>query len=116
MVVGRVNPAYFGCSKIEDLPSDILTANSGNTDFVSFSGHHQLKSGEWLVKLFSHQKMTDVILNKIFLDRSWIHVKVWKSYPYLLSNQTFPPIELDENFFYVNSFEPLISVRYLPLL
>ncbi|CAB5377150.1 unnamed protein product [Rhizophagus irregularis] len=109
LVTGHVNPAYFGRSKIEDIPEQIVTTNSGKCEFLSFAGKLRLPNGETINKLFSHQELSDEMLDRLYISRSWTFRKVWKSYPKLLPNQTFPPLEPDENFFYINSFEPFIS-------
>ncbi|CAG8509062.1 3443_t:CDS:2 [Racocetra fulgida] len=36
-VTGRLNPAYFNRTKVEDFPNQILTTNSGKTEFLSLS-------------------------------------------------------------------------------
>ena len=51
-------------------------------------------------------------LDELFEQWSWVYRKVWKAYPRLLPNQTYPPVEIEDGFYYVNSFEPLISVTY----
>ncbi|CAG8570761.1 15583_t:CDS:2, partial [Acaulospora colombiana] len=109
LIAGRVNPAYFGCEKIEEVPQQIVTTNSGKTEFLSFATKLVLENGETLHKIFSHQEMSDEVLDRIFTERSWIYKKVWKSYPRLIPNQSFPRVEVDDNFFYVNSYEPFIS-------
>ncbi|GES94549.1 prenylcysteine lyase [Rhizophagus clarus] len=109
LVTGHVNPAYFGRSKIEDVPEQIVTTNSGKCEFLSFASKLRLPNGETINKLFSHHELSDEMLDRLYISRSWTFRKVWKSYPKLLTNQTFPPLEPDENFFYINSFEPFIS-------
>ncbi|CAG8542970.1 22747_t:CDS:2 [Cetraspora pellucida] len=109
-ITGRLNPSYFNCTGVEICPNQILTTNSGKTEFLSLASKVVLENGETLNKIFSHEKMSDEVLDRIFSERSWTFRKVWKSYPRLIPNQTFPPIEPDTNFFYVNSYEPFISV------
>ncbi|RIA97442.1 Prenylcysteine lyase-domain-containing protein [Glomus cerebriforme] len=109
LITGYVNPAYFGRAKIDDVPEQIVTTNSEKCEFLSFAGKLQLPNGETISKLFSHQELSDEMLDRLYTSRSWTFRKVWKSYPKLLPNQTFPPLEPDENFFYINSFEPYIS-------
>src|SRR4051794_25951224 len=110
LVTGHVNPTYFGRTNIDDVPDQIVTTNSGKCEFLSFTGKFRLPNGETVNKLFSHQELSDEMLDRLYTNRSWTFRKTWKSYPKLLPNQTFPPLEPDENFFYINSFEPYISV------
>ncbi|CAJ0831263.1 14971_t:CDS:2, partial [Entrophospora sp. SA101] len=93
----------------DDLPLQILTTNGPKVDFLVLGTRKRLDNGETINKFFTRNHLSDEVLNKIYLNKSWIYRKVWKSYPKLLPNQTFPPLEIDENFFYVNSFEPFIS-------
>ncbi|RHZ82779.1 hypothetical protein Glove_103g276 [Diversispora epigaea] len=109
LIAGRLNPEYFGRNSSDEVPQAILTTNSGKTDFLSLAARVKLENGEILYKIFSQHSMSDELLDRIFTDRSSIYRKVWNSYPRLLPNQEFPRVELDDNFFYVNSYEPLIS-------
>ncbi|CAG8630998.1 12395_t:CDS:2 [Funneliformis mosseae] len=109
LVVGFINPAYFGRTKIEEVPNQIVTTNSGKCEFLSFGGKLQLPNGETVVKLFSHQELSDEMLDRLYTNRSWTFRKVWNSYPKLLPNQTFPQLEPVDGFFYINSYEPFIS-------
>ncbi|CAG8547559.1 4454_t:CDS:2 [Diversispora eburnea] len=109
LVAGRLNPKYFGRNSPDEVPQAILTTNSGKTDFLSLAARTKLENGETLYKIFSTHSMSDELLDRIFTDRSSIYCKVWNSYPRLIPNQEFPRVELDDNFFYVNSYEPLIS-------
>ncbi|CAJ0834159.1 1680_t:CDS:2 [Entrophospora sp. SA101] len=87
----------------DDLPLQILTTNGPKVDFLVLGTRKRLDNGETINKFFTRNHLSDEVLNKIYLNKSWIYRKVWKSYPKLLPNQTFPPLEIDENFFYVNS-------------
>ncbi|CAH1767296.1 13794_t:CDS:2, partial [Entrophospora sp. SA101] len=86
----------------DDLPLQILTTNGPKVDFLVLGTRKRLDNGETINKFFTRNHLSDEVLNKIYLNKSWIYRKVWKSYPKLLPNQTFPPLEIDENFFYVN--------------
>ncbi|CAI2183377.1 9495_t:CDS:2 [Funneliformis geosporum] len=109
LVVGLINPAYFGRTKIEEVPNQIVTTNSGKCEFLSLGGKFQLPNGETVNKFFSHQELSDEMLDRLYTNRSWTFRKAWKSYPKLLPNQTFPQLEPVDGFFYINSFEPYIS-------
>ncbi|CAG8460034.1 15371_t:CDS:2 [Acaulospora colombiana] len=116
LIAGRVNPAYFGYEKIEEVPQQIVTTNSGKTEFLSFTTELVLENGETLHKIFSHQEMNDKVLDRIFTERSWIFKKVWKSYPRLIPNQPFPRVEVDDNFFYTMETECVSGGNIVKLL
>nr|CAG8496430.1 10102_t:CDS:10 [Entrophospora candida] len=109
LVAGNLNPNYFGKTSFDDLPLQIVTTNSPKVEFLSLTTERILSNGETVNKIFTLDYLSDEILSRIYLNTSWNYRQVWKSYPKLLPNQTFPPIEIDDNFFYINSFEPFIS-------
>jgi prenylcysteine oxidase/farnesylcysteine lyase len=51
--------------------------NGGNEpDFNSLSYHGLIREGEWAVKIFSKQRMSDEWLNKVFSGKvGWVHRK-----------------------------------------
>jgi len=65
---------------------------------------------QWVVKIFSMDRMDDEWLGNMFDDQvHWILRKEWDSYPVLPPRTDFPPVKLDDGFYYINAFEPLIS-------
>ena len=79
-------------------------------EFNSLSYHGLIREGEWAVKIFSKQRMSDEWLNKVFSGKvGWVHRKEWDAYPKLPPTTSFPPVKLDDGFYYVNAFEPFIS-------
>ncbi|KAL1664030.1 Prenylcysteine lyase-domain-containing protein [Schizophyllum commune] len=111
----RPNPAYFN-AKVEEVPSMILTTydgarnNGAVPEFNSLSYHGAIREGEWVVKIFSQQEISDEWLSETFLGQvGWVYRRQWDAYPKLLPNSPMPPVKLDTNFYYVNAFEPFIS-------
>ncbi|CAG8586743.1 638_t:CDS:2 [Paraglomus occultum] len=107
-VIGRLNWKYFKHSSYESLPEYILTTKT-STKFNSIGTSHILPDGNAIIKIFSEKELMDGDLDELFERWSWVYRKVWKAYPQLLPNQTYPPVEIEDGFYYVNSFEPLIS-------
>ncbi|KAG5646044.1 hypothetical protein DXG03_004467 [Asterophora parasitica] len=110
------DPAYFGLSPGSVLPNMTLTTYEGvrkgrkEPEFSSLSYHGLIRDGEWAVKIFSRERLSDEWLNKVFLDQvGWVYRKEWDAYPKLIPTSTFPPVRLDRAFYYVNAFEPFIS-------
>jgi len=64
---------------------------------------------EWAVKIFSKDHMSDEWLKTVFGQVGWVYRKEWDAYPKLPPTASFPPVKLDQGFYYVNSFEPFIS-------
>ncbi|TFK30726.1 hypothetical protein FA15DRAFT_690376 [Coprinopsis marcescibilis] len=111
------NPAYFGLEPGSKVPQVILTSRANARrggkapDFNSLTYHGPIRDGEWSVKIFSEEEITDEWLSEVFGAGKvgWVHRKQWKAYPKLPPTTTFPPVKLDQGFYYVNSFEPFIS-------
>ncbi|KAI6045180.1 FAD/NAD(P)-binding domain-containing protein [Pisolithus marmoratus] len=120
------NPAYFGLSPGEKVPKVILTTYEGvraggvEPEFNSISVHGQIQKvpgsedegPEWKVKIFSKERVSDEWLEKVFGRLDGYTAKSlpqWDAYPVLPPTSKFPPVRLDQGFYYVNAFEPFIS-------
>ncbi|PFH54745.1 hypothetical protein AMATHDRAFT_72501 [Amanita thiersii Skay4041] len=110
------DPTYFALSPSSKVPRMVLTSYEGvrkggkEPEFNSLSYHGHVRDGEWAVKIFSKEAISDEWLNKLFLGKvGWVYRKQWDAYPVLPPTTTFPPVKLDRGFFYVNAFEPFIS-------
>ncbi|GLB36511.1 putative prenylcysteine lyase [Lyophyllum shimeji] len=110
------NPAYFGLQPGSSVPSAVLTTYEGvrngrkEPEFNSLSYHGLIREGEWAVKIFSKERLSDEWLNNMFLDKvGWVYRKEWDAYPRLTPTSTFPPVKLGSGFYYVNALEPFIS-------
>ncbi|KAI0307538.1 FAD/NAD-P-binding domain-containing protein [Multifurca ochricompacta] len=121
------NPEYFGYKPGSKVPTTVLTTfegvrnegeapefNSlsylGQTRFTGDETEDSLKTGEWIVKIFSMEPISDEWLANVFQSQvGWVLRKEWDSYPVLPPTTTFPPVKLDDGLFYVNAFEPFIS-------
>ncbi|KAL4250177.1 prenylcysteine oxidase family protein [Abortiporus biennis] len=119
----HAKPSYFGLADDAVIPPWVLTTYEGarfggvEPEFNSLSVHGKLqrKDGkerekdEYVVKIFSKQRISDEFLNKLFDGVGWVYRKEWDAYPVLPPTTTFPPVKIDTGFYYVNAFEPFIS-------
>ncbi|CDO76404.1 hypothetical protein BN946_scf184937.g18 [Trametes cinnabarina] len=123
------NATYFNLAKGSKAPTSILTTYDGvrarggpEPDFNSLSYHGvvQGKDGEsrvnlfgeqeWVVKIFSKQRIEDAWLDMMFEGKvGWVYRKEWDAYTVLSPTVEFPPVKLAEGMYYVNAFEPVIS-------
>ncbi|PPQ71842.1 hypothetical protein CVT25_006360 [Psilocybe cyanescens] len=110
------NPAYFGLQPNSEIPRMMLTTYQGaraggrKPEFNSLSYHGEVGNGEWVVKIFSEEEISDEWLTNMFQGQvGWVLRKTWDAYPKLPPTSSFPPIKLDRGLYYVNSFEPFIS-------
>jgi prenylcysteine oxidase / farnesylcysteine lyase len=114
----RINPAYFRSDK--SVPSAILTTLPRNIDdtpiFNSLSRVLRMPSGESVYKIFSSSKITNKLLNELFIGApvEWIFRKEWQAYPQLDPIEAFAPIELYPDFegagvWYTSGIESFIS-------
>ncbi|KAL0066558.1 hypothetical protein AAF712_006361 [Marasmius tenuissimus] len=111
-----VNPEYLSLPPGTKVPATLLTTYQGAREggkvpeFNSLSYHGKLSDNEWSVKIFSEERISDQWLNKTFNDQvGWVYRKEWDAYPQLPPTTRFPPVKLDNAFYYVNAFEPFIS-------
>ncbi|KAF9229709.1 FAD/NAD(P)-binding domain-containing protein [Gyrodon lividus] len=122
----KMKSEYFGLAPGSYVPQTILTtfegarAGGAEPEFNSLSYHGRVhrtdQSGqvndgeeEWKVKIFSKERISDEWLAKVFDDVSWVYRKEWDAYPILPPTTKFPPVKVDQGFYYVNAFEPFIS-------
>jgi len=110
LVHGDYNPSYFSKNSTKDIPHVILTSEKASSPFNSIGKAKILPNGTIIVKFFSTQYLTDSDLDKIFIKRYATKIHEWYAYPLLKSNSKFPPVILDKNLYYVNSFESALSV------
>lgn len=108
IVVGDLDPSYFGCTAGAKLPSTIFVADSANAPFKSVgvtgysSAHHRR-----MYKIFSAEhRMTEAELSAIFTDVVDAHEHVWAgAYPVLGTNVQHVPFELQPGLYFANAFE-----------
>ncbi|KAF8898344.1 Prenylcysteine lyase-domain-containing protein [Infundibulicybe gibba] len=111
------NPSYFA-SNLSYIPRTMLTTNKNAKhggkapEFNSISYYSLVRDGEWVVKIFSKEYISNEFLNKIFSSPEavkWVQRKEWDAYPEYPPTTIFPSIKLDTGLYYVNAFEPFIS-------
>ena len=117
VVVGELNPAYFGLKTQSQIPSSIMTPFNADSDipFYSMSILHTLNKTQSIVKFFSPaQSSIQSHLDKLFVKRKSTFQHTWNdfgSYPYLRPSANYSlPVLLDNNgIVLINSFERFIS-------
>ncbi|TID14437.1 putative prenylcysteine lyase [Venturia nashicola] len=101
---------------------------AGKAGFFSISTlrrvtNPQTEEKEYLYKIFSPHEIDGAFLAKILglptlkseeekpseKDVTWIHRKLWQSYPYELPRSSFEEVRLDENLWYTSGIESFIS-------
>ncbi|KZS96897.1 FAD/NAD(P)-binding domain-containing protein, partial [Sistotremastrum niveocremeum HHB9708] len=109
----RPSATFFNTPKP---PKWILTTrenarNGGpEPEFNSLTYHETLvvegKPTEYVVKIFSKERISDEWLNKAFDGQvGWVYRKEWDAYPYLLPRPDYSPVVLDQGLYHVNAFE-----------
>lgn len=132
-----LSPLAFGLGSNEPVPNTILTTlpcttmlqphghlQVGRPGFFSISRLMTLQNPncpsnatclENLYKVFSAERVNATFLSHILSHNatdpeiSWMHRKVWQSYPYLAPRKTFDDPRLDANLWYTGGIEPFIS-------
>ncbi|SPO29591.1 related to Prenylcysteine oxidase precursor [Ustilago trichophora] len=88
----------------------VIPTNSSSSASPSKREDSSSKEKEYVVKIFSHTRISDDLLIQLFGDTmSWVRRHEWDSYPYLAPTDRFPRIEVDENLYYSNAMESLVS-------
>ncbi|EST09280.1 Prenylcysteine lyase [Kalmanozyma brasiliensis GHG001] len=130
LTTSRTSPrgSYFGMGENDAVPRTILTSSEsvrrakGDTskkgprlEFFSLTylrsvTHPQDGGKEWVVKIFSPSAIPVSLLDSLFGDSiSWVQRHEWDSYPQLHPTDRFPHIEIDDNLYYSNALESLVS-------
>ena len=127
------NATYFNLQAGSKAPATLLTTHDGvrqrgraEPEFNSLTYHGQVltKEGEkrltaageeeWVVKIFSKERLGDEWLEGLFGRGKvgWVLRKEWDAYPVLPPAVAFPPVKIAEGLYYVNAFEPYVSLRF----
>lgn len=82
------NPSYFGLSASSHVPAMMLTTYEGvrqggkEPEFNSISYHGMVREGEWIVKIFSKERVSDDWLQGIFPGEvGWVYRKEVIQFP-----------------------------------
>lgn len=108
LVVGKLNPAYFGVRDEKDLPSTIFTADSAGAPFQSIGvTGYSPEYDSRIYKIFSAEHpMTSDELSTIFADVDDILDFIWEgAYPVLTPGIEHVPFEIQPGLYYACAFE-----------
>ncbi|WVO14829.1 hypothetical protein L204_102468 [Cryptococcus depauperatus] len=117
------SPSFFGLSEGSKLPSTILTSAHPPVDpeskrrlppprfqSITWHGRTHSASDEYAVKVFSLTRLSDRFLREMLgEDPTWVLRKEWDSYPQLLPNVNYAPVELTEGVEYLAGMERWVS-------
>jgi hypothetical protein len=110
LVVGELDPEYFGRKPNRRMPSTIFTASSAPAPFKSIgtTGWSPVHDSR-IYKIFSAgHKMTEAELDAIFARIHEIHVHVWPgAYPVLTPGIKHLPFELAPGLYFANALETI---------
>ncbi|KAG0278383.1 hypothetical protein BGZ95_004132 [Linnemannia exigua] len=90
-VRGHINPSYFytpsspvrsSQPSANQLPTHILSTKS-RSEFTSLSIQARLSTGETITKIFSPEALSIDLLDRLYVNRTWVKHKEWKAYPKL---------------------------------
>ncbi len=110
LVVGSLNPAWFGMKRRKDLPDFILTTENPAIPFSSLEAIARKHVPQRTIyKLFSRDPVGEEILAKLFDERMQTEYKQWHAYPVLKPMSQWPPFQISRNLYYVNAMESAVS-------
>ncbi|KMT14049.1 hypothetical protein BVRB_4g078770 [Beta vulgaris subsp. vulgaris] len=106
---GLLNPAYFGLTRVGDIPDLVGTLENSNIPFSCISVLKKHKE-DMTYKMFSRKPLDDALLDQIFsIRKETIHID-WAAYPHYEAPEAFAPFILDDtHLYYVNAFESAAS-------
>jgi prenylcysteine oxidase/farnesylcysteine lyase len=110
LVVGDLNPAYFGQDPAKQLPSTMFTARSAPAPFKSIgTTGWSPEFDSRIYKIFSaDHAMTETELNQIFRTIHAVHTQVWRgAYPVLTPGIKHLPFELSPGLYFANALETI---------
>ncbi|MDR1082733.1 MAG: FAD-dependent oxidoreductase [Coriobacteriales bacterium] len=108
LVVGTLNPSYFGANPQKKLPSTVFTSDSAKAPFKSIGVTGKSPTYDSRIyKIFSAEhEMTEEELNSIFSTIHDVHRFVWRgAYPVISPGIDHRPFELSPGLFYACAFE-----------
>eukprot|EP00252_Welwitschia_mirabilis_P008824 TRINITY_DN21028_c0_g1_i1.p1 TRINITY_DN21028_c0_g1~~TRINITY_DN21028_c0_g1_i1.p1 ORF type:complete len:487 (+),score=50.16 TRINITY_DN21028_c0_g1_i1:243-1703(+) len=109
-VRGLLNPEYFGLKATATLPDLIGTLEIPTLPFSCISILKKYSKDDNAYKIFSRQKMSDDLLDKMFSFRKDVIQIDWAAYPHYKAPEEFAPLLLDDsNLYYINAFENAAS-------
>lgn len=122
-VNGTLSEQYFfgNTTNKSKVPRTVLTTvlpekdgiGSESLPFFSVAVNDFIEeTGDYVYKIFSPKEISDEMLQSLFpiySKISWIHRKIWKSYPKLKPISEFGNFKVDDNLWYLNIIEQFIS-------
>ena len=110
LVVGHLNPTYFGGKSASDLPSFIMTTENSAIPFSSLENIGGKDDPQHTIyKLFSRELISDELLSALFTERQQTERRHWQAYPVLKPMPEWPPFQLGRGLYYVNALESAVS-------
>eukprot|EP01080_Neovahlkampfia_damariscottae_P008818 gene8818-768_t len=115
-VKGYLKEELFGLDSSINF-HDVLFNENGNPDYISFSVE-EVYDDHNLYKVFSTSERSDEFINHYFTKVSWKFKHWFYAYPMLkpISKDEIQPSKLDENLYYINSMEAVVSTMETEML
>ncbi|NWY35910.1 PCYOX oxidase, partial [Pheucticus melanocephalus] len=119
LVHGRLNTSFFGYQDPQAFPFGAIFTTDNPKLFINSlgvvspvgdtgtGGELPLPSAVW--KVFSNEELSKEQLNLLFSSYDSVKVKPWLAYPQYSAPETFPPIVLHEQLYYLNGLERAAS-------
>ncbi|KAF2071990.1 hypothetical protein CYY_006703 [Polysphondylium violaceum] len=111
MAADSLNPTFFGLPSTHPPPANIITTHNKSLPFVSVckNTRGKISDNRTVYKIFAHKELPQSYLDDMFKNHTKLVYHIWSAYPVLKPTNDYPPIQLDENLYYLNAFEQSIS-------
>jgi len=111
LIVGQVNPEYFGMKDISEIPELILTTADFTGPFDNLETLGKSEEGKYVYNLFSLSPISNELLEKMFSECLLEEDFHWE-YAHPVTKpvtQKFQPFKLGPRLLYINTVESLAS-------
>ncbi len=117
LIIGKVNPGYFGKKTLEEIPELLMTKNVETLPFKVLENLGRLDDGNFLYNLVSTNPITEELIDQMFQETKLIEDHSWQfSYPVSRAIKEYQPIKLHSNFYYINAIESTASTMEASIL
>jgi prenylcysteine oxidase/farnesylcysteine lyase len=111
LIVGQVNPEYFGMSDVSEIPELVLTTADFTGTFDNLETLGKSEAGHFVYNLFSPSPISLDLVEKMFSERLLEEDFHWE-YAHPIPKpaiQNFQPFVLGPRLFYINTVESVAS-------
>lgn len=110
VVVGRVDPRYFGEEDRDGVPGFVVTEEGSDDPFMFLLKRDEIRDGEDAIyQLWNRERVPEERLAEPFSSVSETRQVTWEAFPRLTPGAEMPPFRIEPGCYYVNAMESIAS-------